>query len=211
MINIRNVQKYCCDDISLIENYTIALNSTERYDCHHRLETELNMSRDELIIKNLYLNRPASELIFLSQSQHAKIHMSGERNPMYRKNPLDYMTEVAKQQRSQKISIGNIGKETPLCVRLKISNTIKTSGILKGKNNPMYGKNAEDYMSSEAIIEKHKKQSKNATGNKNGRYHTKQMYKDGIYETVKYEDIDEYLYNGWIIKGRPHNKNQSIL
>lgn len=211
MINIRNVQKYCCDDISLIENYTIALNSTKRYDCHHRLETDLNVSMDELINKNLYFNRPASELIFLSAGEHIKIHTVGERNPMYGKNPLDYMTEEVKQQRSQKISIGNIGKETPLCVRLKISNTIKTSGIFKGKNNPMYGKNAEDYMSPEAVKEKRRKQSKRVTGKKNGRYHTKQMYKDGIYETVKYEDIDEYLYNGWIIKGRPHNKNQSIL
>lgn len=125
---------------------------------------------------------------------------------MYGKNPLDYMTEEAKQQRSKKISEGNKGKEIPLCVILKRSNTIKTNGTLKGKNNPMYGKNSEDFMSEDAIKEKRKKQSKNLTGEKNGRHNTKQMYKDGLYETVKYEKIDEYLSNGWIIKGRPWRK-----
>ena len=28
---------YCCEDISNIENYYVALNSSEEYDCHHRL------------------------------------------------------------------------------------------------------------------------------------------------------------------------------
>ena len=73
----------------------------------------------------------------------------------------------------------------------------------------MYGKNAEDYMSHEAVIQKRKKQSKAVLKEKNGRYHTKQMYKDGIYETVKYEDIQKRLNDGWIIKGRPHKTKKT--
>lgn len=30
--------KYCDGDISLIENYKEAVNSKEKWDCHHRLE-----------------------------------------------------------------------------------------------------------------------------------------------------------------------------
>ena len=39
-----------------------------------------------------------------------------------------------------------------------------------GENNPMYGKNAEDYMTPEAIAEKRRKQSKNVSGENNPMY-----------------------------------------
>ena len=162
MISIKRVKLYCCENISLIENYDKAINDkTQIWVCHHKLEIELNLTQRELIEIRRYFDVPASELIFMTRSDHTKLHTQGEKNPMYRKN---------------------------------------------GKDNPMYGKNHEDYMSIEAIKEKRRKQSTNATGAKNGRYHTKQMYKDGIFETVKYEDIDTYLNNGWIIKGRPWHK-----
>ena len=44
----------------------------------------------------------------------------------------------------------------------------KLSKATSGKNNPMYGKNAEDYMTPEAIKEKHRKQSEAVKGCKNG-------------------------------------------
>ena len=167
MINFKNVQIFCCDDISLIENYDKALNDkTQTWHCHHRLETDMHVSSYELIKRDLYFNRPASELIFMTKSEHSRIHSIGINNKMY-------------------------GRKANL--------------------NPMYKKNPEDSMDIESIKEKRRKQSIAVLGNKNGRYHTKQMYKDGVYITVKYENIDEYLHNGWIIKGRPHNKNQSIL
>ena len=35
-----NLDKICCEDISLIENYESAISDkTEMWDCHHRLET----------------------------------------------------------------------------------------------------------------------------------------------------------------------------
>ena len=76
MIDITNVKRYCCEDISLIENYEEAVNSNERYDCHHRLEIQDDemVSVETLIKNNLYYNRPANELIFLTHSNHTKIH-----------------------------------------------------------------------------------------------------------------------------------------
>lgn len=163
---------YCKDDVSLIENYQRAINDkTQTWICHHKLGISLNLSIDELMEKNLYLNRPASELIFVTRKMHMSIHSKG------------------RPQTKEQIE--------------KRSKTFKEKGIFVGKNNPMYGKNAEDYMSHEAIIKKRKKQSKAVQKEKNGRYHTKQMYKDGIYETVKYDDIQKRLNEGWIIKGRP--------
>ena len=76
MISESAAKKYCCEDISLIENYKEAVNSNEKWECHHKLEIELNKSVQELKDLNLYFNRPANELIFLTKSEHIKIHNS---------------------------------------------------------------------------------------------------------------------------------------
>lgn len=75
MISFRNIYKFCSDDITQIENFKEALNDrTQVWDCHHRLETELSKTPDELRELGLYENRPASELIFLTHSEHSRIH-----------------------------------------------------------------------------------------------------------------------------------------
>lgn len=106
MINYRDVNKYCKDDISLIENYEQAVNDKEIWDCHHRKETDLGLSRHELMDRNLYYNRPASELIFLTPSEHHKLHSQGENHPLYDKP----RSEVTKQ----KISNNMKGEKHPL-------------------------------------------------------------------------------------------------
>ena len=112
MICENAVRKYCCEDISLIENYQAAINDKEQtWDCHHRLEIELNKSRQELINLNLYNNRPANELIFLTHSEHKALHntvlhLTGSKNPMYnvhrygKENPMygKHHSDEAKQK-----------------------------------------------------------------------------------------------------------------
>ena len=72
MIN-EGVKKYCKDDISLIENFDKAISDKEQtWQCHHRREIET--SRKQLIENNEYYNRPASELIFLTQKEHRAFH-----------------------------------------------------------------------------------------------------------------------------------------
>lgn len=75
MINKYNVQTYC-SDFENIENYQEAINSQAIYECHHRLEHELNVTRQDLIDWGLYFNRPADELVFLTRSQHRALHMT---------------------------------------------------------------------------------------------------------------------------------------
>ena len=75
MINKKNVNTYCSEDISLIENYEQAINDkTQTWDCHHRKETDENISVPELIKLDLYFNRPANELIFLTPTEHRSLH-----------------------------------------------------------------------------------------------------------------------------------------
>lgn len=78
-------RKFCCEDLSLIENYDLAVNSDEQYCLHHRLETHDEngnlrsqfLSRDFLKEQGLYYNRPANELIFMPYSEHSRLHLKG--------------------------------------------------------------------------------------------------------------------------------------
>lgn len=86
MICEKNVKQLCCQDISLIENYETAVNSTDVYDCHHKLETHnsdgerrlIDLTVAELTALDMYYHRPASELIFLSNTEHMSLHHKGK-------------------------------------------------------------------------------------------------------------------------------------
>ena len=77
MINIHQAEKYCTD-YTKIENYALAINDkTQTWDCHHRNEitdNETIHSVKYLKDNDLYYNRPANELIFLTHSEHLKLH-----------------------------------------------------------------------------------------------------------------------------------------
>ena len=77
MINERFVKSYCKDDISMIENYDKAIaDKTQVWHCHHRRETIF--SKSDLIEIGEYYNRPACELIFLTKSEHHRLHNLGK-------------------------------------------------------------------------------------------------------------------------------------
>ena len=83
MINEIHANAYCKDDISKIENYELAIDDKERtWQCHHRLvltlDGEFAHTMDELKRLNMYYHRPAFELIFLTQTEHNKIHKRSE-------------------------------------------------------------------------------------------------------------------------------------
>lgn len=124
MINIelitRPSRKFCCEDLSLVENYDNAINDkTQTWHCHHRLEIQGDkiFSIKDLISQGLYYNRPASELIFLTKSEHMKLHSNN-------------MSETTKQ----KISNSQKGK-----IQSEESNK-KRSESLKGEKSYWYGK-----------------------------------------------------------------------
>lgn len=83
MINEIKTKKYCCEDISKIENYLLAVNDTTQiWQVHHKWEisTVGKFSRNYLISIGIYWNRPADELIFLTKSDHTRIHKIGNNN-----------------------------------------------------------------------------------------------------------------------------------
>ena len=133
MIYLKNVKKFCKDDFSLIENYDKAIaDDTQVWDCHHRRETIY--SAKELIEIGEYYNRPACELIFLTKSEHTRLHhlgkhhsaetrykisesLSSEKNPLFGKH---HSAEARK-----KISEAKKGKHCSEETRKKISEAKK--------------------------------------------------------------------------------------
>lgn len=121
MISLSCVNSYCKEDISLIENYNEAVNSTKQYDCHHRLETELNVSKQYLINNDLYLNRPASELIFLPHNEHVSLH--------HKHGLVGRKGKTASKESRQKM------REAKLGTKLTEEHKAKISASLKGKKH----------------------------------------------------------------------------
>lgn len=115
MNNLWRLQKYCCEDISLIENYEEAMNDTEhRWVCHHRLETHnsdgsirlVGISKAEWIALGMYYNRPASELVFMKNSDHTILHKKGKPSG----NKGIHRSEELKRQISEKLK----GRPSPM-------------------------------------------------------------------------------------------------
>ena len=102
MISEKQAKKYCNEDPSLIENYWGAMNDeTQVWNCHHRLEIQPNgvkVSRCELISSGMYYHRPANELIFLTETEHRRIHHVGK---------------VLSEDTKRKLSEANKGRQSP--------------------------------------------------------------------------------------------------
>lgn len=131
MINEENVKKFCCEDITTIENYEQAINDqSQTWHCHHRLEIQdggTRFSSKELIANKLYYHRPASELVFLTRSEHRRLHQKGKPSPNKGKKREPFseewkgkLSEAKKGERNH-----NFGKQHSEETKRKISEAIK--------------------------------------------------------------------------------------
>ena len=120
MISEFHAKSFCREDLSLIENYDKAIaDTTQVWHCHHRRETIF--SRKDLIEIDEYYNRPACELIFLTKSEHMRLH---------------HLDKQLSAETRKKMSEANKGKHLAEETRQKLSEA------MKGENNPRFGKPA---------------------------------------------------------------------
>ena len=112
MINEIQAQKYCRDDISKIENYDEAIaDTTQTWHLHHRLELTLDgefaLTPEQLKMHDMYYNRPYYELIFLTLTEHRRLHMKGKhlsedtRRKMSESKKGKHLSEDAKRKLSE--------------------------------------------------------------------------------------------------------------
>ena len=129
MICIQTVKDFC-KNFTEIENYDKAIaDTTQTWQCHHRLEispTGKHISRIRLTELGLYYNRPANEFIFLTESEHKKLHMKCCRNTGVIRNSMQgkHQSEYQKQRMSE-IHKGKI---------VSTETRVKISESRKGKN-----------------------------------------------------------------------------
>ena len=83
MICESQTRKYCCEDISKIENYDKAIaDSTQMWECHHKAEILPcgKYSIEDLEKFDLYWKQPADRLIFLDGTCHRQMHAIGRKH-----------------------------------------------------------------------------------------------------------------------------------
>lgn len=125
MISKQKVKQFCNGDITKIENYDKAMtDTTQTWHCHHKLEIhdDYRNTIEDLILMNLYYNRPPEELIFLTPKEHSDLHKIGYKH--------SHKGGFQSEEKRQKISKANKGKKRgPLSEEHKI----KLSKSLKGR------------------------------------------------------------------------------
>ena len=188
MINFKNANKFCRDDLSKIENYDKAIaDNTRTWDLHHRLELTLEgdfaLSRDQLKMHDMYYNRPYYELIFLTHADHARLHgmnvseetrrkiSEANKGRTFTEEWRRKLSEAAKnmsEEHRRKISESHKGEKNPMHGKHHTDETRrKMCESQKGEKNPLFGKHlSEDTRRkmSEAQKRSWKKRRKNLHG-----------------------------------------------
>lgn len=124
--------EYYCDNIENIENYEAAKKDNFKgWDCHHRLETHnsdgerrlVDITRNELKALDMCYHRPPEELIFLTTSEHTRLHKKGQK-----RGPRSDETR-------SKISAANKGKKFSEEHKNKIAEACKGRTLSKETKN----------------------------------------------------------------------------
>lgn len=138
-------QNCYCRTPELIENYDKAIaDTTQTWDCHHRLETHnsdgerrlVDISSSELIALSMYFDRPPEELIFMTELDHKRLHNKGKsRSGETRKKISETLKGHShSEEAKKKISEANKGKHYTEETKRKISEA------KKGRPSPRKGK-----------------------------------------------------------------------
>ena len=149
MANYKYYKRYC-KDIENVENFEkAAADNFKNWQLHHKLETWtsdgkrrlVDITTAELKSLDMYLHRPASELIFLTTKEHRQLHMKGKQgywkdktNPMYGKHhslsSIQKMSDAHKgkqfsEEHKKKISEANKGHPVSAETKNKLSEVHK--------------------------------------------------------------------------------------
>lgn len=151
--------RHYCNNYENIENYQkAAADGFIGWCVHHRLETwtsdgkrrEVDISAEELKALNMYYDRPAEELIFLTKAEHMSLHQKGKLKTEEHKKKLS----AAKKDKCSGENNSFYGKRHSDESKKKISEAKtgvklgpfseehkqKLSEAMKAENNPNYGK-----------------------------------------------------------------------
>ncbi len=137
MIHEAGAYAFCCEDITKIENYEQAVSDkSESWQCHHRAEVLPcgNFSANVLKRFGLYWHRPASELIFLTRSQHCTLHRKNQAPEEKMKRKSRVITKETRERLSKAAMGRSFSEETRK----------KLSAAKQGSRHPNFGKHLSE-------------------------------------------------------------------
>lgn len=211
MISESQAHRYCSEPLEKIENYTAAIaDSTQVWHCHHRLEVQGQFINSAKLLKKcgMYFNRPACELIFLTESEHHSLHSS-------------HMPEDARRRISDANKGKTISEEHRLNLSVAMKGNTNTTGMLwwhngtinkRAKECPGEGWTAGRYYSQDTMEKLKRRLSESLKGHPpykgmTGKHHsekTKQKMKD-IHSNTKWwnngvigKKVKECPGPGWV-------------
>lgn len=143
MISIEGIKEYCNGDITKIENYELAVaDNTKIWRCHHRLETHnsdgekrlVHIRREELEALDMYYNRPPEEFIFLTNSEHTKLHFTGQAGHTLSEETKQKISKANKSlSKEVKQKIYDSHKKKVLCIETgEIFNSVNEAADFAG-------------------------------------------------------------------------------
>ena len=142
MINEKQAKIFCKEDISKIENYEAAMNdSTQTWHCHHRTEIWWNCSAKDLIENECYYHRKACELIFLTPSEHHKLHNKGKHHSEETRRKISESTKGRSTWIKGKTISEEYRKKISDSMKGKNKGKIRTGDTIKKISESMKGKN----------------------------------------------------------------------
>ena len=142
-MDLNYYKRYYCSDIENVENYEAAKKDNfVGWRCHHRLETHtsdgerraVDITVAELQALGMYWNRPASELIFLTKSEHQILHTKGKQGYWKGKtgpNKCKKFSEETKKKMSESGKRKHLSEEH----KKKIGETKKGNKNMLGKKH----------------------------------------------------------------------------
>ena len=142
MINEKQAKIFCKEDISKIENYEAAMNdTTQTWHCHHRTEIWWNCSAKDLIENECYYHRKACELIFLTPSEHHKLHNKGKHHSEETRRKISESTKGRSTWIKGKTISEEYRKKISESMKGKNKGKIHTVDTIKKISESMKGKN----------------------------------------------------------------------
>lgn len=172
--------KQYCKDYKNIENYDKAKADNFKGWCiHHRLQTwtsdgerrDVDITVAELQALGMYYNRPATELIFLTTSEHSRLHNKGKKSSVEskKKNSEAHKGKHLSEETKKKISDVRKGKPKSSETRKKMSEAMKGNKHALGcKRSEETKKKMSEAQKGKLISEEHK--NKISEANKGNSY-----------------------------------------
>ena len=154
-------EKYC-KDYENIENYEKAkADNFKCWCCHHRLETYtsygerrlVDITKKELKALGMYWHRPAEELIFMTTSEHSRLHMKGNQHSKGKKKSEETKNKLREAHKGKHLSeetknkIAEASKGKKFSEEHRNNLSIALNGKMKGMcwyNNGKINKRAKE-------------------------------------------------------------------